>query len=188
MLAAFKNQTITGLQQKLVQIKEMELNYWIRTFTTLTTESALLCGFSFSGLSAIANYKGHQTYLNMGYLITTAISMGFGLLCVTTASFCLMLGPGKALRASSMKGIEETIEHMKEKSYMCFWFFITELLFFHISSFMLMWIMYSPFVALVINVILFLFLLQFITEGQDIIEQLFVREDQAVHGKLNLLR
>mmetsp|Transcript_1381 Transcript_1381/g.1819 ORF Transcript_1381/g.1819 Transcript_1381/m.1819 type:complete len:96 (-) Transcript_1381:145-432(-) len=95
----------------------------------------------------------------MSYLVATSVSMGFGLLCITTASFCLMLGPGKALRSSSMKGIEQTIEHMKEKSYLCFWFFVTEMLFFHISSFMLMWIMYTPFVALVINVILFVFLL-----------------------------
>ena len=166
----------------------MELNYWVRTFTTLTTEAALLCGFSFGGLTAIAEFKGQQAYLNAAYLVATSISMGFGLLCITTASFCLMLGPGKALRAGSMKGIEETIEHMKDKSFFCFWCFVAELMFFHISSFMLMWILYSPFVALVVNMVLFAFLLQFISEGQDIMERLFVKEDHAVTGKLNLLR
>ena len=96
------------------------------------------------------------------------MSMGFGLLCITTASFCLMLGPGKALRASSIKGIEETIQHMKDKSIFAFWCFVGELVFFHISSFMLMWILYTPFVSLVVNLVLFAFLLQFLSEGQDI--------------------
>ena len=58
MLAATKNNTITGLQQQLVQIKQMELNYWTRTFSTLTMESSLLTGFSFGGMAAIAEFKG----------------------------------------------------------------------------------------------------------------------------------
>ena len=62
-------------------------------------ESSLLTGFSFGGLAAIADFKGVQKTLNMIYLGATATSMGLGLCCITTASFCLMLGPGKALRA-----------------------------------------------------------------------------------------
>mmetsp|Transcript_16330 Transcript_16330/g.27618 ORF Transcript_16330/g.27618 Transcript_16330/m.27618 type:complete len:216 (+) Transcript_16330:80-727(+) len=166
----------------------MELNYWMRTFSTLTTEAALLCGFSFGGLSAIADFKGEHSNLNIGYLVATSTSMGCGLLCITTASFCLMLGPGKALRSNSLKGVEETIEVMKTKSFQCFWFFVSELMFFHIASFMLMWILYSPIVALVVNIVLLVFLLQFFSECMDIIERLYVKEDQAVSGKLNLLR
>ena len=125
----------------------------------------MLCGFTFAGFRAISEFKGEMIYLNMAYLTATACSLGFGLLCVTTASFCLMLGPGKALRASSMRGIEETIDTLKNKSHVSFWFFISQLLFFHASSFMLMWILYSPFVAFVVNIVLFVFLLQFISEG-----------------------
>jgi len=38
----------------------MELNYWITTFTTLATQSALLVGFSFYGLNAISETSGKQ--------------------------------------------------------------------------------------------------------------------------------
>ena len=124
----------------------------------------------------------------MVYLAATACSMGLGLLCITTASFSLMFGPGKALRAANIKGIDETIEHMKNKSFLAFWFFVSELVFFHISSFMLMWIKYTPTVALVVNIVLFIFLLQFLSEGQDIMRKLFVKENDAVSGKLNILR
>ena len=51
-----------------------------------------------------------------------------------------------------------------------------------------MWIRYSPLVAFIVNIILFIFLLQFISEGQDIMQRLFVHDDQAVEGKLNLIR
>ena len=165
MLAAFKNTTITGLQRQLVQIQEMELNFWIRTFKTLTIESALLCGFSFGGLAAIQEYKGQVRFLNMLYLVATASSMGFGLCCITTCSFCLMLGPGKALRANSIDVIDVTIGILKEKSFLAFYFFILELFCFHISSLMLMWIVYSPFVAFIVNLVLLAFLLQFTSEG-----------------------
>ena len=146
----------------------MELNYWTGTFSALTSRAAMLTGFTFSGLFAIAEEKGKMTTLNMAYLVATVISMGCGLLCITTSSFCLMLGPGKALRASSIKGIEETINVMKDKSIFAFWCFVGELVFFHISSFMLMWILYSPFVSLLVNAVLFAFLMQFMSEGQDI--------------------
>ena len=177
MIGAYKNQTITGLQQQLVKIKEMELNYWVSTFRSLTSQSALLCGFTFSGFTAIKEFKGSQINLNTMYLVSTALSLGFGLLTVSTSSLCLMFGPGKALRAQSLKGIEDTIETLKQKSYQSFFFFISELFFFHVSSFTLMWIRYSPLVSFIVNIILFIFLLQFISEGQDIMQRLFVKDD-----------
>lgn len=102
----------------------MELNYWTQTFRTLTMESSLLTGFSFGGMAAIAEFKGQATILNMIYLSATACSMGFGFCCITTASLCLMLGPGKALRAQDIEGIDETIGHLKSKSFLGFWFFV----------------------------------------------------------------
>ena len=77
---------------------------------------------------------------------------------------------------------------MKEKSYACFKYFMLELLFFHVSSFLLMWIYYKFIVALVINIILGLFLLLFIRNGYDIISELHVEESEAVSGKFNTLK
>ena len=143
----------------MVQIKQMELTYWTRTFRTLTMESSLLTGFSFGGMAAIAEFKGEVKQLNMIYLSATASSMGFGLCCITTASFCLMLGPGKALRAANVEQIDETINHLKDKSHLGFFFFVLQLCCFHLSSFSLMWICYSPLVAFITNLVLLAFLL-----------------------------
>ena len=63
----------------------MELTYWMSTFRTMTTESSLLTGFCFAGMRAA---EGSTNYvLNGFYLSMTAISMGFGLLCISTATF-----------------------------------------------------------------------------------------------------
>ena len=158
----------------------MELNFWINTFKSLTMESALLCGFSFGGLAMIQDEAGLMMNLNMIYLCATSASMGFGLCCVTNCSFCLMLGPGKALRASSIDSIDGIIDVMKDKSYLAFWLFVMELMCFHISSFTLMWICYPPMVAFITNLVLAVFLLQFMSEGFDIYTRLYVEEGQAV--------
>ena len=95
MLAAVKNSTRTNLQKQVVAIKVMELNFWMSTFRMLTTESALLTGFAFGSLKAAAG--GTIPVLNMVYLAATASSMGFGTLCISTASLSLIFGMEHAL-------------------------------------------------------------------------------------------
>ena len=109
--------------------------------------------------------------------------MAFGLLCITVAALCSMLGPGLALRggdgASSMN---KAVDSMKQESRECFLFFIAQLLFFHLSSFLLMWTLYSTTVALCINIVLLVFLILFIKNGYEIYEKLHVSDDDAVTG------
>jgi hypothetical protein len=46
-----------------------------------------------------------------------------------------------------------------------------------------MWLLYTPHVALVVNIVLGVFLILFIMNGYDIISKLYVRDDEAVSGK-----
>ena len=84
-----------------------------------------------------------------------------------------------------MEAIDIAIENLKDKSHQCFKYFMLELFFFHVSSFLLMWIYYRFLVALIVNIILGLFLLMFIRNGYDIISELYVEEGQAVSGKFH---
>ena len=85
-----------------------------------------------------------------------------------------MFGQGRALRGEGIEAIDRAIDQLKDKSFSCFKYFMLELLFFHVSSFLLMWIYYRFLVALVINIILGGFLLLFIRNGLDIVTQLHV--------------
>jgi hypothetical protein len=75
------------------------------------------------------------------------------------------------------------IDSLKTKSFTCFKYFMLELFFFHVSSFLLMWIYYRFITALVINIILGAFLLLFVRNGLDIVGQLYVDENEAVSGR-----
>jgi|LauGreDrversion4_2_1035121.scaffolds.fasta_scaffold581058_1 hypothetical protein len=96
-----------------------------------------------------------------------------------------MFGQGRALRGEGVEAVDTAIEQLKEKSFSCFRYFMLELIFFHVSSFLLMWIYYRFLVALIINVILGIFLVMFLRNGYEIISQLYVDEDEAVTGKFN---
>jgi hypothetical protein len=63
-----------------------------------------------------------------------------------------------------------------------------QLLFFHVSSFLLMWIYYRFLVALVVNIILLAFLMLFIRNGYEVISELYINEADAVTGKFKNLK
>lgn len=114
----------------------------------------------------------------------TSAAMGFGLLTIIVASLCGMLGPGLALRGQEgATSMHKAVESMKDESINCFYFFISQLLFFHISSFLLMWCLYTTQVALVVNMVLLVFLIIFIINGLDIVNKLHLTENEAVSGK-----
>ncbi len=79
--------------------------------------------------------------------------------------------------------MHKAVESMKLESKQCFIFFMLQLLFFHMSSFLLMWTLYSKKVAFIINIILGIFLILFIWNGKDIYDSLAVSEQEAVSGK-----
>lgn len=95
-----------------------------------------------------------------------------------------MFGPGLALRGGEgAQSMHKAVENMKKESTNCFIFFILQLLFFHVSSFLLMWLYYPVKVAFLINMILGGFLVVFIKNGWEIYEKLHVKDDEAVTGQ-----
>lgn len=125
-----------------------------------------------------------QGMIAFGYLASTTLAMGFGLLTIITSSLCSMLGPGLALRGSEgALSMHKAVDTMKDESTNCFYFFMLQLLFFHISSFLLMWMIYSAPIAIVVNIVLLIFLVVFVVNGLDIVQKLHINEDDAVSGK-----
>lgn len=146
----------------------------------------MIAGFCYGGLS-LAEPSDNNQWSNMisfGFLSTTSAAMGFGLLTIVVASLCGMLGPGLALRGQDgANSMHRAVDIMKEESVNCFYFFIAQLMFFHISSLLLMWLLYTSKVALIVNIVLLVFLIIFIINGLDIFEKLHITETEAVSGK-----
>jgi hypothetical protein len=90
-----------------------------------------------------------------------------------------MFGPGLALRGGDgAASMHKAVENMKKESTTCFLFFILQLLFFHLSSFLLMWLYYPWKVAVFINIVLAVFVIN----GLEIFNKLYVKEEDAVTG------
>jgi hypothetical protein len=102
----------------------MELDYWMSTFKSLTTMSTLLTGFAFGSLHGAA--ESDTEVLNIVYLATAACSMGFGMLCISTASLSMMFGREKALLGGgeAMESFDTAIDILKAKSTECFYYFV----------------------------------------------------------------
>ena len=78
------------------------------------------------------------------------------------------------------KAMDIAVEVMKQKSYHCFYFFITQLCFFFISAFLLMWIEFSPIVAITANIVLGLCLFFFVTNGAELVDLLYISDEDAI--------
>ena len=170
------------MQVKTLEIRYKELDFWKNTFTTMAGQSAMLTGFAYGGLSLDSEKK--SWLINFGYLGCTTSAMGFGLLTIVIASLCGMLGPGLALRGpEGPSSVHKAVDTMKDESVLCFIFFMCQLLFFHLSSFLLMWMLYPTNVAVIVNVVLAIFLVMFVYNGVTIFSKLHVSSEDAISGK-----
>ena len=87
------------------------------------------------------------------------------------------------------------VNTLKEKSFQSFYYFIAQLCCFFASAFLLMWIIYTPVVALTSNIVLGFCLFFFVTNGAELVDLLYISDDQAIdaqfgdksdeHGSMN---
>ena len=78
------------------------------------------------------------------------------------------------------KSLDVAVAIVKQKSYHCFYFFLTQLGFFWISCFLLMWVLFDTVVALTANSVLGICLFFFISNGVELFDLLYITDDQAI--------
>ena len=78
------------------------------------------------------------------------------------------------------ESMDQAVEVLKQKSFHSFYFFLTQLCFFFVSAFLLMWILYTPIVALTANGVLALTLFFFVTSGVELFDLLYITDEQAI--------
>ena len=80
--------------------------------------------------------------------------------------------------------MDKAIDTVKFRSLQCFQFFIIQLIMFHLSSFMLMWILYDALVALIVNIVLAIFLVVFLQNCFELYNELSLSDEDATSNKL----
>ena len=76
--------------------------------------------------------------------------------------------------------MDTAIKTLKQKSYESFAFFTIQLIMFHLSSFLLMWLLYEWLIAVVINIVLAFYLYFFVKNGMQLISELYMEETDTV--------
>ena len=104
MLFADKRALETNLKVSLLAIREKELNFYTTNCLAVGTQSALLAGFAYSGLTQVAFPHEAPYLIKLLYMLTTTTAMGFELIAVMNTTLLSMVGPGLALRGRGRHG------------------------------------------------------------------------------------
>jgi len=95
-----------------------------------------------------------------------------------------MFGPGLALRGpEGPLSMHKSIEVLQKQSKITFYFFMVSLVFFLISSFLIVWIYYPGLIAIIVNVVLVYCLVMFGRNGVESWRKLYVPDVEAVTGR-----
>jgi hypothetical protein len=86
--------------------------------------------------------------------------------------------------AGALSSMDKAIDIVKYRSMQCFYFFIVQLVSFHLSSFLLMWICYDVIIALVVSIVLGVFFFVFMQNGFELYNQLYIADEDATSNKL----
>ena len=159
MLYADKRALETNLKVSLLAIREKELNFYTTNCLAVGTQSALLAGFAYSGLTQVAFPHEAPYMIKLLYLLVTTTAMGFELIAVMNTTLLSMVGPGLALRGPD-GSMDPAVEGMMEEYHHAYLNFVLGLIFFHFSAALFGWLTFdwvvSSFTSLVVLMSLWL--------------------------------
>ncbi|KAJ1641428.1 hypothetical protein T492DRAFT_919584 [Pavlovales sp. CCMP2436] len=146
MLYADKRALETNLKVSLLQIREKELNFYTQNCLAVGTQSALLAGFAYAGLTQVSVPPEAPYVVRLLYLLFTTAAMSCELIAVLNTTLLSMLGPGLALRGPD-GSMHQAVDGMMLEYRRAFFTFALGLLAFHMSALMFGWLMFRPLVA-----------------------------------------
>lgn len=153
MIQSKKARVVTGFHQSSLEIRKLELDYFLMVFDKLSTIASLLAGFASSALM-VDIPRGRNPFIVTLFLISTSSALGSLLLVVVVATMCTMWGPGRALIGSDAKCMEEAVEILQERKDGMERFFFFGLVCYFTSSILAVWILFNQTEALFVTTIM----------------------------------
>lgn len=97
MLKANKANVVAGLAHKTLEIRQMELRYWMDVFKKFGVLAAFLGGFASSVVLLNTEKAREEKGSNLLFILCSGGAMGFNLVLLTISVVCCLWGPGRAL-------------------------------------------------------------------------------------------
>eukprot|EP00928_Gymnodinium_smaydae_P097503 TRINITY_DN8848_c0_g1_i1.p1 TRINITY_DN8848_c0_g1~~TRINITY_DN8848_c0_g1_i1.p1 ORF type:complete len:213 (-),score=34.25 TRINITY_DN8848_c0_g1_i1:117-755(-) len=142
MLQASKATAVTHFHQQAIEVRRMELDYYLMVFEQLSTISSLLAGFASSALMVPIPQKDNP-YIVTWFLLSTASALGSHLLVVIVTTMCIMWGPGHALRGEDASFVDNAVYVMDTTKDSMERFFIFGLICYFVSSILVVWLLFD---------------------------------------------
>jgi len=141
MLHAQKAALENSLRQRLVSIRERELEYYTKNCRLLGDLAALVAGFAFSGIRYHYLLERQHSWMvqdgdaveEVIFLSLLTITLGFGLQTVLIAMLVAMLGPSLALRGPD-GSLHDAVDGMQGWNSVMLIFFMTSLIMLQMSA------------------------------------------------------
>mmetsp|Transcript_61287 Transcript_61287/g.176387 ORF Transcript_61287/g.176387 Transcript_61287/m.176387 type:complete len:241 (-) Transcript_61287:81-803(-) len=185
MLHLQKNNLVTGLSKNLVEIRQLEVDWYCNNYGTIVGQATLLAGFAFAQLTTPMPDPEPPFVLELAYLFLTSSALGFELTAIIVSTFLSTWAPSLALRGKAGSAdLHRAVDALRDYQALSFGFFILGWIIFFVSSIFQIWIYFRRRVAVVVTFPFLCFLLAIAYYTCDITAKLQLDERDSVSGKV----
>mmetsp|Transcript_31112 Transcript_31112/g.89964 ORF Transcript_31112/g.89964 Transcript_31112/m.89964 type:complete len:214 (-) Transcript_31112:56-697(-) len=142
MLQATKANVVTDFHKSTLEVRQMELDYYLMVFDKLSTIAALLAGFASSALM-VGTPRSSNPYMVTMFLLSTGSALGSNLLVVIVSTMCVMWGPGHALRGEDASYVDRAVFILDTTKTSMEKFFTFGLICYFTSAILVVWLLFD---------------------------------------------
>lgn len=187
MLRLQKNSIVTGAAKSQVEIRQMEIDWYCSSYSTMTAQAALLAGFAFAQLrTPMPEDHPPPFMLQLWYMFLTCAAIGLELSVIVLSAFLSVWAPSLALRGKKGSAdIHKAVDVLRNYQQVVFSCFMIGWVVFFISSINQVWIYFRRHVAMVVTFPMSFFIFAILWYCYDITKKLRLSDDEAVIGKID---
>lgn len=190
MLTLNKNDLVTNVQREQMEIRQIEIDWYVGNYSTISGQAAMLAGFSIGQLmTSMPEDYSPPFWAEFSYMFLNCSAAGLSLSAIILSTFLSVWAPSLALRGKNgAADLHRAVSCLRDYQFFIFTEFIVAWILFYISSVIMIWIYYRKYIARMVTLPLGLFVVASIYYFVTITYGLWVGEDDVVEGKLNLFQ
>lgn len=184
MLQLYKNEAVTHVARENMELRGMELEWYTTNYDTMALQAAMFAGFAFEQITEPVP-EGTALWMEVTYLILTAMTLGFELTVCMSCTFCCIFGKGLALRGPhGARSMHMAVDNLSKEQTLIFTQFLVGILGYLLSHVVEMWIYFRPRIALTVSIPLVIFFLAIVYYTYSIVQKLHLAEEKQLTGQI----
>lgn len=189
MLTLAKNEAVTKVAKQQVEVRQLEVDWYVTNYATLTGQAAMLAGFAFGQLTTpIPQNHPPPYFLEWFYLFLTCCTIGLELSVVLICTSLTVWGPGLALRGpNGTSDLHRAVDTLRDYQGLTFVYFILGWFLFFLSAILQLWIYFKHRIAIVVTIPFAIFTFLILYYSCEITLKMRISNVSAVQGRLQAL-